>query len=437
MIDKNTKKAPANNAVLNTNANALNTNVLNENIKSHFIQALQRPLSELASQTEHVFVTGAGGFLGKAICKLLRLANIKVTGFARGSYPELTQMGVNMVQGDITDFTCLKEAMKSCDLVFHVAAKAGVWGSKEDYFKPNVQGAENIIKACQELAITRLVYTSTPSVTFAGVDEAGIDESQPYANNFLNYYGESKAVAEQLVLDASAHISVKQVSQKTPHKGARKVPQQKSIKIGSNVSESSFDNSFNPSFDHHLEDSFNNTQLKTVALRPHLIWGPNDPHLVPRVLERARAGKLKLVGKEDKLVDTIFVDNAAYAHILAAIALAKPDSKCIGKAYFISNDEPITMAAMLNNILHCAELPPVNKRVPSAVAYAVGATLECLYTLLNKKQEPMMTRFVARQLSTCHYFDISAAKLDFGYTPLISTEEGMQLLKASLVDARY
>ena len=367
---------------------------------ARFNEAVQQPLSELSAQTNHVFVTGAGGFLGKAICRLLCSAGIKVTGFARGSYPELSQMGVNMVQGDITDFMRLKEAMQTCDLVFHVAAKAGVWGSKEDYFTPNVQGAKNIIQACQELAITRLVYTSTPSVTFAGVDEAGIDESQPYANNFLNHYGESKALAEQLVLAASnpsehlgGHtLTVAETSQKVqPEKG-----------------------------------------LKTVALRPHLIWGPNDPHLVPRVLERARAGKLKLVGKEDKLVDTIFVDNAAYAHILAAVALSTPKATCRGKAYFISNDQPITMAAMLNNILHCVDLPPVTKRVPSSVAYAVGATLEWFYKALNIKQEPIMTRFVARQLSTSHYFDISAAKKDLGYTPLISIEEGMKQLKLSL-----
>ena len=381
----------------NKNENNSHTSI---DATANFNEAVQQPLSELAAHTNHVFVTGAGGFLGKAICRLLRLADIKVTGFARGNYPELTQMGVNMVQGDIIDFVRLKETMQSCDLVFHVAAKAGVWGSKDDYFKPNIQGAQNIIQACQELAITRLVYTSTPSVTFAGVDEEGIDESTPYADKFLNFYGESKALAEQLVLAASN--SSKQGGNQT---SAQKASQ--------NV--------------HH------ENVLKTVALRPHLIWGPNDPHLVPRVLERARAGKLKLVGKADKLVDTIFVDNAAYAHILAAVALNKPKASCIGKAYFISNDQPITMAAMLNNILHCVDLPPVKKRVPSAVAYAAGATLEWFYKVLNIKQEPIMTRFVARQLSTSHYFDISAAKKDLGYTPLISIAEGMKQLKLSLV----
>jgi len=361
-------------------------------------QALEKAVTELAGQVKHVFVTGAGGFLGLAICRLLRSANIKVTGFSRGHYPELTQMGVNMVQGDISDYAQVKSAMQSCDLVFHVAAKAGVWGSLDDYFKPNVQGAQNIIDACQALGICRLVYTSTPSVTFAGVDEAGINESQSYAENYLNYYGQTKAQAEQLVLAA-----------------AKKNVQESTIKEGT-----------------AKESAFEKGKLKTVALRPHLIWGPNDPHLVPRVLERAKAGKLKLVGKEDKLVDTIYVDNAAYAHILAAIALAKPNSQCNGKAYYISNDEPITMAAMLNKILSCANLPPVNKRIPSSIAYGVGVTLEWLYKLLNKKQEPIMTRFVARQLSTSHYFDISAAKQDFAYRPLVDIDEGMQRLKASL-----
>ena len=268
--------------------------------------------------------------------------------------------------------------MKECDLVFHVAAKAGVWGSKQDYYQPNVQGSENLLNICQEQGISHLVYTSTPSVTFAGIDEAGIDESQPYADNFLNYYAETKAQAEEKVLAA------------------------------------------------------NSKTLKTVALRPHLIWGPNDPHLVPRVIERAKAGRLKLLGKEDKLVDTIFVDNAAYAHILAALNLTQAKSTCAGKAYFLSNDEPITMATMLNNILACANLPPVTKRVPSAIAYGVGTLLEWVYLAFGKKQEPIMTRFVARQLSTSHYFDISAAKNDLGYQPYISIDEGMKRLKQSL-----
>ncbi|PSV48189.1 2-alkyl-3-oxoalkanoate reductase [Photobacterium indicum] len=342
------------------------------------LPAEEAALLSLSSSVKHAFVTGAGGFLGKAICRYLRIAGIEVTGFARGSYPDLEQMGVTMVKGDISTKSDLLQAMQGCDLVFHVASKAGVWGSKSDYYSPNVDGARNIIEACQELGIDKLVYTSTPSVTFAGNDEADIDESTPYADSYLNFYAESKAIAEKMVLAA------------------------------------------------------NGKSVRTVALRPHLIWGPNDPHLVPRVIERAKAGRLKLVGREDKLVDTIYVDNAAYAHILAALRLTDPSSTCAGKAYFLSNDEPITMASMLNKILSCADLPKVTKRVPAGLAYQVGALLEWIYGALNKQEEPIMTRFVARQLSTSHYFNISAAKRDLGYTPLVSIDDGMKRLKHTL-----
>jgi len=155
---------------------------------------------------------------------------------------------------------------------------------------------------------------------------------------------------------------------------------------------------------------------------------------VPRVLERGRLGKLKLVGREDKLVDTIYIDNAAYAHVLAALELCQPKPKCQGKAYFLSNDEPITMVKMLNLILACDGLPPVTRRVPRTVAYIAGAALESLYFLLKKKEEPLMTRFVARQLSCSHYFDISAAKRDLGYCALVSIDEGMARLRTSLLD---
>ncbi|QLE85259.1 NAD-dependent epimerase/dehydratase family protein [Shewanella sp. Scap07] len=346
--------------------------------------AEQQALTQLAAKVKHAFVTGAGGFLGKAICTRLLAAGIKVTGLARGNYPELQAMGVTMVTGDIADKATVTDAIQGCDVVFHVASKAGVWGSKASYYSPNVDGAANIISAVKQHNITNLVYTSTPSVTFAGVDEAGIDESAPYANQYLNYYGESKAKAEQMVRQANG-VSVA-----------------------------------------------NGERLQTVSIRPHLIWGPQDPHLVPRVIDRARAGKLKLVGKQDKLVDTIFVENAAYAHILAALAQTQTNAVCAGKAYFVSNDQPITMASMLNKILACVDLPPVTQRVPANVAYAAGCVLEGVYSLLRKQDEPMMTRFVARQLSTCHYFNIDAIKQDLGYQALISIDQGMQKLAESL-----
>jgi 2-alkyl-3-oxoalkanoate reductase len=338
----------------------------------------QKVLFELKANTKQVFVTGAGGFLGKALCEYLRSAAIDVVGFARGDYPELIDLGVNMIKGDINNQQALYSAMANCDVVFHIASKAGVWGNKESYFKPNVDGTDNIINACLAHHIPRLIYTSTPSVTFCGKDEENIDESTPYASNFLNFYGLSKAVAEQQVLNS------------------------------------------------------NSKSLKTVALRPHLIWGPGDRHLIPRVLARAEANKLKLVGNTDKLVDTIYIDNAVYAHLLAAVELNKNNAKCAGKAYFLSNDEPILMADMLNKILACKHLPSLTKRVPASIAYALGTVLEWIYLALRKQDEPIMTRFVAKQLSTAHYFNISAAKNDFNYLPIYNTEQGMQRLKASL-----
>ncbi|MCS6239902.1 2-alkyl-3-oxoalkanoate reductase [Shewanella baltica] len=385
---------------------------------AQFDAAEKTALAQLALKVQHAFVTGAGGFLGKAICLRLLAAGIKVTGFARGHYPELEALGVVMLQGDLVNKDQLQQAMQGCDIVFHVASKAGVWGDRDSYFCPNVKGAANVIAACKALKINKLVYTSTPSVTFAGQDESGIDESTPYATSFLNYYAHSKAIAEKMMLDANqvGDVSVENtaVTQATTAtiSGINSASTQVSIPVTTQATAP--------------------YALKTVALRPHLIWGPGDPHLVPRVLARGRLDKLKLVGREDKLVDTIYIDNAAYAHVLAALELCQAKPKCQGKAYFLSNDEPITMAKMLNLILACDALPPVTKRVPQSVAYVAGAVLETVYFLLKKQEEPMMTRFVARQLSCSHYFDISAAKRDLGYRALVSINEGMARLKASL-----
>ena len=370
---------------------------------AQFDAAEQTALAQLALKVQHAFVTGAGGFLGKAICLRLLAAGIKVTGFARGHYPELEALGVVMLQGDLVNKDLLQQAMQGCDIVFHVASKAGVWGDRDSYFCPNVKGAANVIAACKALKIDKLVYTSTPSVTFAGQDESGIDESTPYATRFLNHYAHSKAIAEKMMLDAN------QV-------GDMPLENPDVTQVSSQVT----------------TQATASYALKTVALRPHLIWGPGDPHLVPRVLSRGRLGKLKLVGREDKLVDTIYIDNAAYAHVLAALELCQAKPKCQGKAYFLSNDEPITMAEMINLILACDALPPVTKRVPQSVAYVAGAVLESVHYLLKKQEEPMMTRFVARQLSCSHYFDISAAKRDLGYRALVTIDEGMCRLKASL-----
>jgi nucleoside-diphosphate-sugar epimerase len=322
-------------------------------------------------------VTGGGGFLGGAIVKALLERGDKVKTIQRGDYPFLQELGVEVYKGDLTRFEDINEAVKNCDVVFHVAAKAGVWGDYDDYYQANVVATKNVIEACRNNNVANLVYTSTPSVVFDGSNEEGINETTPYSKKFFNAYQKTKAEAEQQVISA------------------------------------------------------NSASLKTVSLRPHLIWGPGDNHLAPRVISRAKAQRLKLVGNKDYKVDSCYIDNAANAHILAADELMS-DGKCAGKSYFISNDEAISMKALLNKILSAADLPEVNKSVPESVAYCVGALLEIVYKGFNIKAEPIMTRFVAKQLATAHWFDLTAAKQDFDYKVLVSIDEGMEYLKQSL-----
>lgn len=322
-------------------------------------------------------VTGGGGFLGLAIVRKLRERGDEVRSFSRGTYPVLDELGVESVSGDLADETAVLEAARGCDIVFHVAAKAGVWGPAESYHRTNVVGTDNVLKACAAAGIERLVYTSTPSVTFAGTDQMGVDESAPYPERYLNDYARTKSIAERRVLES------------------------------------------------------NGGDLATVALRPHLIWGPGDPHLVPRILDRARSGRLRLLGDRPNEVDSVYVDNAADAHILAADRLA-PGSAIAGKAYFITQGEPLPLAELMNRILAAAGLPPVERRISPGLAYLVGSVMEIVYGLLGIEREPPMTRFVARQLSTAHWFDISAARRDLDYAPAISLDEGMERLAGSL-----
>ena len=322
-------------------------------------------------------VTGGGGFLGLAIVKQLHSRGHTIRTFQRGRYSELDAHGVESVQGDITDAAAVNAVVQGVDAVFHVAAKPGVWGTYADFHAPNVVGTQNVIAACRSAKVPRLIFTSSPSVVFTGNNENGITESAPYSKRFLAHYPKTKAIAEQLVIAA------------------------------------------------------NSGELATVSLRPHLIWGPNDPHLVPRILERARIGRLSMIGNRKNLVDSTYIDNAAHAHVLAAERLA-PGSPIVGKAYFISNGEPIPMADLIRRILGAAGIEPVIPTLNSHLAYAAGTAMELTHKLLRLKHEPLLTRFVARQLSTAHWFDISAAKRDLGYEPQVTIEEGMRRLSKSL-----
>jgi nucleoside-diphosphate-sugar epimerase len=324
-------------------------------------------------------VTGGGGFLGKTIVKLLLERGVEVRTFSRNEHPTLATLGVEHCRGELDDAEAVGKAAAGCDIIFHVAAKAGVWGPYEEFYRANVLGTRHVINACRQHGIKRLVHTSSPSVVFDGTDMEGVDESVPYPEHFEAFYPQTKAEAERLVLQANDGV------------------------------------------------------LATVALRPHLIWGPEDNHLVPRILERGAKGALRKIGTRECLVDTIYVDNAALAHLQAADHL-DIGSAVAGKAYFLAQGEPLPLWEVVNRILAAGGLPPVSRTIPPALAYNVGAILEKVYSLFNIKGEPRMTRFVAKELSTSHWFDLSAARKDFGYRPEVSFDEGIERLRTWLTN---
>lgn len=319
-------------------------------------------------------VTGGGGFLGLAIVRRLVERGDTVRSFSRQDHPALAELGVEQHRGDLADLLPVSNAVAGCDVVFHVAAKPGIWGPYEDYHRTNVTGTENIVAACRKHGVARLVYTSSPSVVFDGRDMEGVDESVPYPTHFEAHYPRTKAIAEQFVRRA------------------------------------------------------NDSRLATVALRPHLIWGPGDNHLLPRLVARAKAGQLRRIGRQRKWIDTVYVDNAAEAHLLAAERLA-PGSPIGGRAYFISQGEPLEIWEMINQLLQAAGAPPVQRTIPTKLALMLAWCFETAHRLSRNPHEPRLTRFVVKELCTSHWFNISAARRDFGYDPRVSIAEGLRRLK--------
>lgn len=319
-----------------------------------------------------VLVTGLGGFLGGGIGRALLEQGHSLRTVSRRPLPDWEKQGVEVILGPLEHTGTVMEACRGVDQVFHVAAKAGVWGTYAEYYDSNVRGTQNVLDGCCAAGVKQLIFTSSPSATFDGHDALGVDESKPYPENFLNFYSETKAASEQLVLEANGL------------KG-----------------------------------------LATVALRPHLIWGPGDPHLLPRLLLAADKGRLRQVGKGSNLVDTTYVDNAVAAHLSAAQGLAVGAPQA-GKAYFVSDGCPVQLWSWIDQLLQGLGRRPVRGKVGLAQARVIGGALEFVFRTLRLPGEPPLTRFSACQLGTSHYYDISAARRDFGYRPVVEFAEGMQ-----------
>ncbi|MEM7152972.1 MAG: NAD-dependent epimerase/dehydratase family protein [Myxococcota bacterium] len=321
-----------------------------------------------------ILVTGAGGFLGRSITRALLDRGLSVRSFCRGDYPWMSEAGVEIVRGDVGDAEAVSKAVEGCEAVFHTAARIDIWGPYDDFFRTNTLGTRHVIEACQTHGVGKLVYTSTPSVVHGGDAVSGVDESAPYPDHFEAHYPATKAIAEREVLAA------------------------------------------------------NSDTLATVAIRPHLVWGPGDTSMMPRVIAKARTGRVRNIGEPQK-IDTVYIDNAVDAH-LAAYDRLEPGSAAAGKAYFITQGEPMPGPAFLDDLLGAAGLPPVSKSISVGKARAAATVIEWIWRTFGIEREPPVTRFVVSQLSTAHWYDISAARRDLGYDPRVSYAEGMERLRA-------
>jgi len=320
-----------------------------------------------------VLVTGGAGFLGSSICRQLAELGHDVIALQRSAGDHLQRQEITVVRADITDLPALLRAAQHCDAIIHTAGKAGLWGRAADYHHVNVDGTANVIDCCRKHGIRYLVHTSSPSIVHSGGNIEGADETVPIAEHFRSPYPQSKAAAERLVVDAS------------------------------------------------------DEDLLTVALRPHLIWGPGDPHILPRLVTRVRGGNLMLPGP-DRLVDTIFVENAALAHIRALQELTGR-GRCAGRPYFVSNNEPMPQGEIIQRLLKAVGIEARIRAVPVSAAKAAGAAYELAWRALGLRSEPPITRFAVEQLATSHWFDTRAAERDFGYRPAFTIEEGLQRLR--------
>jgi len=322
-------------------------------------------------------VIGGGGFVGGAIVRKLREQGHDVASIARGAYPELDALGVDSHRADISaDPSTWGHLLKGCSGVFHTAAKVDMWGRHGDFFKANVIGTRNVIEACRRAGIQRLVFTSSPSVVHDGRDLCGIDESYPYPRRFHAFYPMTKAQAEQEVRAADTAGS-----------------------------------------------------LRTVALRPHLIWGPKDSHLVPTIVERARKGRLRRIGSGENLVDLTFIDDCVSAHLCAMRTLETSPERAGGKAYFISQGEPVRLWAWIDDVLRAHGMRPVSSSVPKGVALSLAWAMEGIAAGLLRagvQVKPLLTRFLVSEMSTSHYFSIQNAKRDLGFVPSCSIAEALE-----------
>ncbi|MCC7181255.1 MAG: NAD-dependent epimerase/dehydratase family protein [Acidobacteria bacterium] len=332
----------------------------------------------MSAATTRTLVTGGAGFIGRYVVERLVAQGHRVRSLGRTPSPEIAALGVETVQGDLADREAVIRACDGVDEVHHIAACVELWHDPGELSRTNVDGTRHVLEACARGGVERLVFTSSASVVFGGEDQEGVDESVSYPRRFVNRYAETKAHAEQLVLEAN----------------------------GRGV-------------------------FRTLALRPHLVWGPRDTHFIPNLIARARTGRLVQIGDGRNRVDVTYVENLADAHLLAAERL-RDDPTIGGRPFFISQGEPVDAWGFVGLLLDRLGLPRPAHRLSYRRAYAMAALAEAAWMIIRRPGGPPLTRFLVSQMARSHHFDISAARRVLGYRPLVSTAEGVDRLVAAM-----
>jgi len=319
-----------------------------------------------------VLVTGTGSLLLGGIASELVRRGDEVVCLQRRSTSFVGHQNAREVLADICDVDAVAVAAQGCDAIIHGAARVGVVGTQKDFYNTNVLGTENVLRAAERHNIARLVFVSTPSVAHTGDSLIGAPAGEAEIGRSRSYYAESKAIAERAVLNAR------------------------------------------------------NDHLAVVAIRPHLVWGPGDTQLVGRIVDRAASGRLAVIGTGNALVDSTYIDNAISAHIAALDAL-HVGAACDGKAYIVSNGEPRTVNELMRSMCAAADTPFEPRNLSLALGVRLGSLIERLWPLL-RSSEPPLTRFIAEQLGTAHWFDQRAVQQDLQWSPHVSLDEGFKYL---------
>lgn len=319
-----------------------------------------------------VLVTGASGFLGQATAAAVRDAGHEVRTFQRrpSGVP-----GVVDVAGTMTDPDVLRRAVEGVDAVVHLAAKVSLAGDPADFVRVNVDGTRALVDAARAAGVGRFVFVSSPSVAHTGSSLVGVGAGPAEPARARGDYARTKAAAELIALGADA------------------------------------------------------SEFAVVAIRPHLVWGPGDTQLVGRIVDRARSGRLPLLDSGAALIDTLYVDNAASAMVAALEHAA--DEGVHGNAYVVTNGEPRPVADLLAGICTASGVPAPKLHVPAGVARAAGSLVEAVWRVRPGEDEPPMTRFLAEQLSTAHWFDQRRTRRDLQWVPAVSIDEGLERLAAA------